>query len=232
MGEMGDLVTKYLTKRGENTGNWSSEYNHKDFINWLCGDGEHEYQEYQTACTVSTELQEEFNLITNPLMRTWIDECIFYSPANYWIKPSGFYDGHHPKDEHSEWGNLIHVKRTIKIAAILADIENLSNHEHNILIAALLIHDIGKYGLDGKNPKIIKEHPLIVREMISNFHLTTNLDKTIVDDILSLVETHMGRWHNPRPSTLLQWVCHYADCIASQPDLVIPVSLGINKACR
>lgn len=154
MGEMGDLVTKYLTKRGENTGNWSSEYNHKDFINWLCGDGEHEYQEYQTACTVSTELQEEFNLITNPLMRTWIDECIFYSPANYWIKPSGFYDGHHPKDEHSEWGNLIHVKRTIKIAAILADIENLSNHEHNILIAALLIHDIGKYGLDGVGIRI------------------------------------------------------------------------------
>lgn len=202
-----------------------SQWRNATRTKFVGGDAESLRNFHIVCALVDSVFQMELELVANPLIRSWVESCLFYSPAAYWERPSAFYKGHHPDDELGQWGNVLHVKRTIKVARTLSDSENLSAQDASFLVAALLIHDIGKYGFDGGSPKILKEHPSLVRDMIKLYPLPA-VDGGDDDAVLSLVETHMGRWGQHPPETLLQRLCHYSDCLASNPDFVVPVSLS------
>lgn len=217
MGDMADLQEEYLNAiKG-----WNKPFNQQNFIRWLCDSDVEEFEEERHISNfVFNNLQSELNLIKDLTIKTFATACIDTLPK-YWRKPSAYHEGHHPKDELVEWGNLKHVKRVIKIAIMLSEIENLSTHENDLLIAATLIHDIGKYGIDGNADKILTNHPMLVSQMVNKY----NFDDATSNDVLTIVESHMGRWGIPRPSTLLQWICHYADYIASRDSIIIPITI-------
>jgi len=215
MGEQGDTLIEYLNE----THQTFEGYNQQDYINWLSGyDVEVKTRDFHISRDVLDNLMGEISLIANPTIKEWVCQCLFHSPPEFWIKPSAYHEGHHPKDELGKWGNLKHVKRVVKIAVMLAEIENLSTHNKDLLISACLIHDIGKYGTDGSSEKIQRNHPTLVRQMAKD-----TLDGQDKNAILTIAESHMGRWYNPRPETLLQWMCHYADYIASRDTIIIPI---------
>lgn len=221
MGDMGDLIEEYCQITNK-------PYNQQDFLRWLCDDDSHidEYEEERRISNIVFDnLQSELNLIKNQTIRAFVGMCIDTIPQ-YWERPSAYHEGHHPKDELGKWGNLKHIKRVVKIALMLSEIENLPTYQQDLLIAASLIHDIGKYGIDGNSDKIQTNHPILVRQMVKNY----GLDDNTKNDILTIVESHMGRWYSPRPDTLLQWMCHYADYIASRSSMNIPIILkGLSK---
>lgn len=86
-------------------------------------------------------LSEEISLIDNDNTRDFTISAILSAPGKYWIRQSAFTKGHHPDDEHSKWGNLIHVKRTIIIAKMFVDMRNTAQEFADCLYSALLIHD-------------------------------------------------------------------------------------------
>lgn len=176
--------------------------------------------------TPSAYLQSEIDLISEALTRQFLIACVTsYLPVASWQKPSSH--DHHPADERGIWGNLRHTKRVVKIAQLLSQAEKLSEHEHDLLIAASIIHDTGKYGVDGKSAKIQDNHPELIRLMIPKELIVGD-----IDEILSIVETHMGQWGNIQPITKLQKLCHYADYIASRDDINIPMTLTTDSQIK
>lgn len=240
---MGDMLNEFLEKtwrEREKLGYRYDQYYNQDYTNYLCDEGgrchskeegerlDKEFKDNlpkmmnrQRNEIIIDNLLFELSLISDISLKILVVECVKSSPHEYWEKPSAFYQGHHPNDEHKPWGNLIHAKRTVCIGSMLSEPEKLEHHDKDLLIASLILHDIGKYGIDSKAEKVQKDHPQIARQLISQ---TTN-DGI---EIANIIETHMGQWHNPQPSTKLQYLCHDADYIASRTNIIIPIQLDFN----
>ena len=169
-------------------------------------------------------LLTELSLIKDLSVRNFTTSVILKTPGLFWYRPSAYFKGHHPSDEYSEWGNLLHIKRTLVIAKEFTGIEDLDTSSSDILYSGLLVHDIGKYGPDGLEERIqLKTHA----ETAVNFILARlESDATLEQEqILGIVMTHMGRWGNVKPSTLLEKLGSYSDCIASRAIINIPIKL-------
>ncbi len=167
-------------------------------------------------------LTRELKLIRHPPIRTFVTEAIKVAPGRYWIRPSGNHPGHHPDDEHGDWGNLIHVKRVIIIAEILAGSEDLIPRCKDPLYAGLIIHDLGKYGIDGTDESISRNHPLLVHVVVRRIDQCPSFPL-----ILGVAEAHMGRWGIHKPTCREEEVGHLADYIASRCTIHIPVELDV-----
>ena len=164
----------------------------------------------------------ELSLIKDLSVRNFTTSVILKTPGLFWYRPSAYFKGHHPSDEYSEWGNLLHIKRTLVIAKEFTGIEDLDTSSSDILYSGLLVHDIGKYGPDGLEERIqLKTHAHIAVVLIKDMGYTDSF----VPTILGVVLTHMGRWGDFKPSTPLEKLGSYCDCIASRANINIPIKL-------
>ena len=164
----------------------------------------------------------ELSLIKDLSVRNFTTSVILKTPGLFWYRPSAYFKGHHPSDEYSEWGNLLHIKRTLVIAKEFTGIEDLDTSSSDILYSGLLVHDIGKYGPDGLEERIqLKTHAHIAVVLIKDM----NYNDAFITPILSVVLTHMGRWGSVKPSTPLEKLGSYCDCIASRANINIPIKL-------
>ena len=168
----------------------------------------------------------ELSLIKDLSVRNFTTSVILKTPGLFWYRPSAYFKGHHPSDEYSEWGNLLHIKRTLVIAKEFTGIEDLDTSSSDILYSGLLVHDIGKYGPDGLEERIqLKTHAHIAVVLIKDMGYTDSF----VPTILGVVLTHMGRWGDFKPSTPLEKLGSYCDCIASRANINIPIKLHCNS---
>ena len=167
-------------------------------------------------------LLTELSLIRDLSIRNFTTSVILKTPGTFWYRPSAYFKGHHPDDELKEWGNLLHIKRTLVIAKEFTGIEDLDTSSSDILYSGLLVHDIGKYGPDGLEERIqLKTHAHIAVVLIKDMGYTDSF----VPTILGVVLTHMGRWGDFKPSTPLEKLGSYCDCIASRANINIPIKL-------
>lgn len=169
-------------------------------------------------------LISELSFIHDLTTRNSTTDMILHVPGTYWYRPSAFFKGHHPDNELGIWGNLIHVKRVLLIAKEFVNIEDLDTPSADILYSGLLLHDIGKYGIDGSEERIqLKTHAEIAKRLILARldHVASQTELAIT----SIVVTHMGRWGNVKPVTQLEKLGGYCDCIASRVSIIIPIEL-------
>jgi len=168
-------------------------------------------------------LLPELALIKDLSIRNFTTTVILHAPGTFWYRPSAYFKGHHPEDELKEWGNLIHTKRGIVIASIFVSMEDLDSSSSDVLYSGLLLHDIGKYGKDGSEERIQKEHPAIAMNLIlaNLVHEATQAEEAIA----SIVLKHMGRWGVSKPVTQLEKIASYCDCIGSRVNINIPIKL-------
>jgi len=168
-------------------------------------------------------LLPELSLIKDLQTRNSTTQVILSTPGLFWYRASAFYKGHHPDDELGDWGNLLHVKRVVLVGKVLAVSENLGNDESSAFFSSLTLHDIGKYGVDGEQERIQKDHPELGKRIILAY--LGREASSIEESMVSIVLTHMGRWGKVRPVTQLEKLGHYCDAIASRADISIPVKL-------
>jgi hypothetical protein len=167
--------------------------------------------------TALDNLVGELQLIHDLTLRNFITRCILTVPGTYWYRPSAYF--HHASDELHEWGSLIHTKRTIVVATIFVNIENLDSLSSDALYSALILHDVGKYGVDGKTERIRTDHAELITQIYPE------LRDDLYKPIASIVKSHMGRWGLSKPITQLEHLGHYSDCIASRTSLNISIKL-------
>lgn len=163
--------------------------------------------------------ETELNLIVNDEIRNLVVEVLQLAPRYFWEAPSSTSGKHHPPDENKPGGKVLHTKRAVYIAYQLARMEDLSRLDTDLLLGAMIIHDICSQGPDNiPLQQTDPDHPLSVRK------ITTVLkDRPYYDDIMSIVEAHMGRWGPIMPKSKLQWVAHIADYISSRKEVRIDV---------
>jgi hypothetical protein len=185
---------------------------------------------------ILSPLLEEISLIEDDGLRSFVKSILVRSDS-FWFIPSSFSGKYHPPDEHNEGGNVLHTKRTVRAAKILAESHSLSAEEKDIVVAACLLHDItkGKIEKDGSFT-YDKMHPYTVGEFIkfcqeddkkyaNDIHSSTlYVTEEDVQTLLRLIRCHLGPW-SPVPETVpityLDMIVHLADNIASKVHYIL-----------
>jgi len=163
-------------------------------------------------------LNRELKRIINPTIRIQVQNTLLEAPETFWAKPSSSSGHHHPLDEYTLGGLVLHTRRVCLVAETLIESFGLPPRKADIVRAACILHDICRYGPPKSLPceQSRKDHPELAASMISN------------KAIAAAVRSHMGIWGITKPRTRIQWAVHLADVIASRdwftikPDIPIP----------
>lgn len=173
-------------------------------------------------------LHDEANKIIDPELKHQVLKAIDGAPVDSWKKASA--RDHHVRDECGEWGNLIHTVRVVRICNTLADILELPPRAKDILRSAALLHDSCKHGVRAEARFIYREHPQLVKQLVSKIGVD------LFPDVIDAIEQHMGRWGTVQcdwtaeNKITIPFLLHAADCIEARlTDMTIPKTTSQNS---
>lgn len=193
-------------------------------------------------------LLPEIELISNEDIRSFVRSILLKSKT-FWEIPSSFSGKYHPPDEHNVGGNVLHTKRVVRVASILASSYSLTDSERDCVFAAALIHDVTKGIASEQEGSFHYDpmHPYTVNKFVNK---CIQSDKAFANDtqsstlfiaeedlqtILRLVRCHLGPW-SPVPETIpityMDYIMHVADNIASKVHDIIEGSELYNPALK
>ena len=197
---------------------------------------------------VLSELLDEINLINDDALSSFVRSILLKADC-FWTIPSSFSGRYHPADEHNAGGNVLHTKRVVRVAMVLAESYSLSVDEKDIIIAACLLHDVTK-GIASKDDSSFEYdpmHPYTVGKFVAQCQMhdkeygndsqSTSLFVTeeMAQTVLRLVRCHLGPWSpvpETYPITYMDYIVHIADNIASKIHTIIEDSELINDKWR
>jgi hypothetical protein len=143
--------------------------------------------------------KDELNLISNPGIREFAEECIKRSPDYIFENcPSSSSGKYHPIDELSADGTLLHTKRVFALAYELSrglDCE----YSRDEICAAALLHDMAKRGLESSE-HTVKDHPQIMAGLVADIYKEKFRDKVSRESALKIyygIFYHYGPWTSP-----------------------------------
>ena len=146
--------------------------------------------------------------ITDPMLNTFMMVALQDTPSYFWHKPSSA-GNHHPPDEHGEGGLALHSLRVARVCWTLCQsVQPRLNPD--VILSAGILHDIGRYGLDAESAQYtLPDHPDIGAKFLREY------GDGLIEEVACAVETHSGRWGRIQPRNELEWLVHYADCVAA-----------------
>lgn len=182
-------------------------------------------------------LIDEINMIESEGIKSFV-RSLLYRADGFWDIPASFSGKHHPPDERSTGGNVLHTKRAVRVGSVLADSYSLSSEERDLITAALLLHDIAKgiksqssdkYYYDPMHPytagsfikKCQEQDKKYASESQSSTLFITEED---TQTILRLIRCHLGPWSpvpETNPVTYMDMIVHLADSVSSKLHLIV-----------
>jgi hypothetical protein len=171
-------------------------------------------------------LERELNSIIDKNILELTKKILIAAPKYFWKVPASSTGKYHPKLSLGDGGLVRHVKACINIAHEMFRNETvlsvffekeLKQKGKDIIIAALLLHDICKSGKYSS-----ASHPLLVRTLCREKKIEGG---STLEYILQLIETHMGEWTKDfitkqdilkKPVSNAQKFVHMIDYIASR----------------
>ena len=182
---------------------------------------------------------EELKLIKDPSLRESLLKIINMLPEYWFTTPASSTGKYHPEYALGEGGLLRHSKAAMRIGhELLIDDcigEKYTNHEKDLMLMALLVHDGLKSGLP-KEKYTRFDHPILMGKFIIDNQKEFNLsseDATFMNDV---IKTHMGPWTTDykgneileRPTTKYQNFVHMCDNLASRKFILVPFDKNNN----
>lgn len=180
-------------------------------------------------------LSRELSLIEDVKLRefiiTFIEECV---PAYFYIVPASSSGKHHPEYGLGPGGLVRHTKACVKIADDLLSLEQnetLNECYHDEIIAALIVHDTFKQGVNARGSGHTQfEHPIFsagALQLFADKFYPALSDR--VATISAMVMAHMGQWNRsersvvqlPKPQTDAEKFVHLCDYLASRRYLIV-----------
>lgn len=151
----------------------------------------------------------------------------FEGVPDYFFKiPASSTGKYHPAYALGGGGLYRHTLAAAIIAKDLVQLEmfELTDLEKDIVICALLLHDVCKLGIPQEKYTRF-DHPLLAAKLVKE----RCTDQNFVDMIVPLIESHMGQWNTskysdvvlPKPETKLQKIVHLCDYLASRKYLEV-----------
>ncbi len=172
-------------------------------------------------------LLEEINSITEESIRFFV-RAMLLKVDLFWEGPASLTLDLHPPDEYCIGGNVLHTKRAAQLIELFCDSKDRTPLEHDILMAAILLHDITKvYKKDNEDWAIDPMHSYTVDRIAAKTFTTEDVQGSaalvviapeILSQILRLIRCSHGAWvqiPETMPLTTMEWIVHDADHIAS-----------------
>ena len=161
--------------------------------------------------------KEELALIKSEHIKKFVIDCFDNLTPNYfWYEAASSSGKHHPKLVNKKHGLIIHVKLCVWWGRKIA--ESFYRTEQDVIIAALLLHDLQKFGQemsihDGK-PTLANytsaHGPMLAMQMEQLCKKRDYLyGHGYVRVIIAAVALHMGRWTDE--SLGFKWDKEYGD---------------------
>lgn len=177
-------------------------------------------------------LLPEINRIMDQGIRFFTRAMLLAAGAEFWEAPASTSGKHHPPDEHSTGGNVLHTLRVCRLVRIMCDSQDRDQMERDVAMAAALLHDLcknvvwadGSYHYDVMHPYMVDRMFMRVRaeedpDTATQQSTTLLCEESFTFEILRAIRCHLGPW-SPIPETFpaaaLEWVLHFADNIASK----------------
>ena len=173
-------------------------------------------------------LENEINWIQDETIRNtvkWIVDCL---PDYFFTVPASSTGKYHPDYALGEGGLLRHTKAAVAIAKDLLGLEMYSHTyspiEQDIIIAALILHDGLKHGIDHQK-YVSALHPQLMTDWLLEQGFLNGWDETQRTTLINAINSHMGQWNTdyrtkkeilPKPKTKIEKFVHQADYLASR----------------
>ena len=176
--------------------------------------------------------EHELELINNTEIRETTAKVLCHMPEWFMKKGASSTGKYHPQYAQGEGGLYRHTCAAVRIYNDIASLQQykevIDNKDWGI--AALILHDMCKYGYDDILSKYTKfDHPLLVRKWLEYLQYESAVENIPNNDYIRnvclLVESHMGEWNTnsyypyvilPIPLTANQQLVHLADYLASR----------------
>lgn len=169
--------------------------------------------------------EQELKLIKDEQIKTFATWALCELPDYFFEVPASSTGKYHPQYALGDGGLVRHTKAAVRIASTLFNLEmyDFNPRQKDFMITALLLHDGAKSGIP-KGKYTVQDHPQQVckylEEQFTNGDLEDHEDNhpsiTGRNIIYGLIETHMGQWHEPKPTTPGQQFVHLCDYLASR----------------
>ena len=177
---------------------------------------------------------QELRMIKNQEVRDFVVRVIDeMAPDYFWTAPSSTSGKYHPQISLGEGGIIRHTKLAVWWGWELMRMDDWHQDEHDVVTAALLLHDLKKNGdkLVGGKPTVkncVNIHGMeLAREIRMRMFPPGTPVPPILDEVLNGVYYHMGRWTDPdwkwQLSKSVGWrdartaeIVHMADYCASR----------------
>ncbi len=176
---------------------------------------------------------DEINYIKDESLRKSLGELIELLPDYFFKEPAASTGKYHPSYAQGEGGLLRHTKAAVRIGyELLQDLsigKKYTDHEKDLMLMALLLHDGFKKGLvEEKYTRF--DHPLIASKVVLDNASKVGLSSEDAKFISDAINTHMGDYtvdYNgnevlEKPHTKYQNFVHMCDFLASRKCLLVP----------
>lgn len=181
--------------------------------------------------------EKEVALIKNEKIRETTNKILCHMPKWFMKEGASSTGKYHPSYAQGEGGLYRHTCAAVKIFHDITNLkfirENDITHIHDWGIAALILHDICKYGYEDTPSRYVKfDHPLLVRKWLEHLQYEDSsiVDEEYIECVCNLVESHMGEWTTskyqpgivlPEPDVRDKFLVHLADYLASRKYLEV-----------
>lgn len=185
-------------------------------------------------------LQKEIELINYIEIKEWTKATLANAPDYFFIAQASSTGKYHPQCTNQKSGLIVHVQRAVYIANRLCTGYGVSGLERDIVLSAMILHDIAK--TPNNDPKYtfadFENHPINAEKYWFGTRETIALGIDILAKITNCIKYHMGLWtpasiKKPiKDYTLLELIVYTSDYMASTKDLITPVDNRDNIPCQ
>lgn len=175
----------------------------------------------------SVFFEKEINLIQDERLKetlqSYLDERV---PEYFWKIGASSSGNFHPCFSQGEGGLVRHVKAVVMFAEELLRMVPYSEMNEELkdcTIAACIIHDCAKYGMEEFDRNQFSEHAPNGAKMFADWCAKTGYE--VSSYLIDAVRTHMGQWAERKedvPVTVVDKCVHMADYMASRSFIDIP----------
>lgn len=144
----------------------------------------------------SSIFEKEINYINDYRIKESLKSMLELLPDYFYSVEASSTGKYHPSFSLGDKGLVRHTKAAVRIAVELfndSSLHNFTEHQKDLIIFSIVIHDGLKYGLE-KSTYTKFDHPLLISKYLSECKDKLKLTDDEIKTIKSCVETHMGPW--------------------------------------
>lgn len=188
----------------------------------------------EAAAEIRGQVRAQFDAMVeslqNPKVKLFVQKALKEAQPEFWRAPSSSSGKYHPADEINYGGLLVHTIRNVVMGRLLAQHLGLAPQRHDVIAAALILHDVQKGGIPWKHDSrpgvapdsgYVFDHGPVAARWLEKFKGDCGEE---CDAVIAGVRDHMAQWNKPGPTPpddLEKLIVSYADYLASRDNAYV-----------